>query len=85
MAGDHIYIFDNKYMALRDSCSQVTLCHPDIIPQKYILKGENMVVKGIGEKAVSLPVAEVHLRYQEWEGPWRIGISSQVPAAVLPF
>ena len=42
-----------------------------------------MFVKGIGEKAVILPVAELYLRYQGWEGPWRIGISSQVPAAVL--
>ena len=70
-------------MALRDSCSQVTLCHPDIVPQKYILKEEDMAVKGIGEDAVILPVAEIPIRYQGWEGPWRIGISSQVPAAVL--
>ena len=62
MAGDNIYIFDNKYMALRESCSQVTLCHPDIVPQKYILKGENMAVKGIGKEAVILPVAEIPIR-----------------------
>ena len=36
-AGDNICVLDNKYMALKDSCSQVTLCHPDIVPQKYIL------------------------------------------------
>ena len=36
-AGDNIGIFENNYLALRDTCSQVTLCHPDIIPQRHII------------------------------------------------
>ena len=66
-------------MALKDSCSQVTLCHPDIIPQKYILKEECMAVKGIGQETVILPVAELPIRYRGWQGNWRVGISSQLP------
>ena len=82
-AGDNIGIFDHNYLALRDTCSQVTLCHPDIIPQEYILPQESLTIKGIGEEIIVLPVAEVFVRYKGWQGNWRVGISSQLPAAVL--
>ena len=36
-SGDNIYINETKYLALKDSCSQVTLRHPEIIPPEYIL------------------------------------------------
>ena len=82
-SGDNIFVNNIKFMALKDSCSQVTLCHPDIVPQECILKGESMTVKGIGEAAVILPVAEIPIRYQGWEGKWRSGVAAQLPAAVL--
>ena len=63
-AGDNICVLDNKYMALKDSCSQVTLCHPDIVLQKYILKEECMSVKGIGQETVILLMAELPIRYR---------------------
>ena len=31
-AEENIYINNIKYLALRDSCSQITICHTDIIP-----------------------------------------------------
>ena len=42
-----------------------------------------MTVKGIGEAAVILPVAEIPIRYQGWEGKWRSGVAAQLPAAIL--
>ena len=42
-----------------------------------------MTIKGIGKEVVILPVAEVLIRYQGWQGNWRVGVSSQIPAAVL--
>ena len=82
-AGVKIGIFDHDYLALRDTCSQVTLCHPDIIPKEHIIPHESLKVKGIEGQVISLPVAEVFVRYQGWKGNWRIGISSELPAAVL--
>ena len=66
-SGDGIYINETKLMALKDSCSQVTLCHPYIIPPEYILKGESLTVKGIGTEIITMPVAEVPIRYQGWK------------------
>ncbi|XP_078232931.1 uncharacterized protein LOC144583284 [Pogona vitticeps] len=34
-AGVDVGILDRQYRGLRDTCSQVTLCHPDIIPREY--------------------------------------------------
>ena len=42
-----------------------------------------MAVKGIGQETIILPVAEVPLRYRGWQGNWHVGISSQLPSAVL--
>ena len=66
-------------MPLKDSCSQVTLCHPDIVPQECILKGESMTVKGTGEAAVILPVTEIPISYQGWKGVRTVGVAERLP------
>ena len=63
-SGDNIYINETKYLALKDSCSQVTLCHPEIIPPKYILKDESLTVKGIWAEIITLPEAKIPIKYQ---------------------
>ncbi|XP_078234983.1 uncharacterized protein LOC144583976 [Pogona vitticeps] len=82
-AGVDVGIFDHQYRGLRDTCSQVTLCHPDIIPRKYIIPNESLKVAGIEGQVISLPVAEVPVSFQGWRGVWRLAISSTLPAAVL--
>ena len=42
-----------------------------------------MAVKGIGQETVILPVAELPIQYRGWQGNWHVGISSQLPSAVL--
>ncbi|XP_078246380.1 uncharacterized protein LOC144588118 [Pogona vitticeps] len=82
-AGVDVGILDHQYRGLRDTCSQVTLCHPDIIPRKYIIPNESLKVAGIEGQVISLPVAEVPVSFQGWRGVWRLAISSTLPAAVL--
>ncbi|XP_078250271.1 uncharacterized protein LOC144589471 [Pogona vitticeps] len=82
-AGVDVGILDHQYRGLRDTCSQVTLCHPDIIPRKYIIPNESLKVAGIEGQVISLPVAEVPVCFQGWRGVWRLAISSTLPAAVL--
>ncbi|XP_078241009.1 uncharacterized protein LOC144586545 [Pogona vitticeps] len=82
-AGVDVGIFDHQYRGLRDTCSQVTLCHPDIIPREYIIPNESLKVAGIEGQVISLPVAEVPVNFQGWRGVWRLAISSTLPAAVL--
>ncbi|XP_078240664.1 uncharacterized protein LOC144586383 [Pogona vitticeps] len=82
-AGVDIGILDHQYRGLRDTCSQVTLCHPDIIPREYIIPNESLKVAGIEGQVISLPVAEVPVNFQGWRGVWRLAISSTLPAAVL--
>ncbi|XP_078248527.1 uncharacterized protein LOC144588886 [Pogona vitticeps] len=82
-AGVDVGILDRQYRGLRDTCSQVTLCHPDIIPREYVIPNESMKVAGIEGQAISLPVAEVPVNFQGWRGVWRLAISSTLPAAVL--
>ncbi|XP_078233523.1 uncharacterized protein LOC144583518 [Pogona vitticeps] len=82
-AGVDVGILDHQYRGLRDTCSQVTLCHPDIIPREYIIPNESMKVAGIEGQVISLPVAEVPVNFQGWRGVWRLAISSTLPAAVL--
>ncbi|XP_078245177.1 uncharacterized protein LOC144587786 [Pogona vitticeps] len=82
-AGVDVGILDRQYRGLRDTCSQVTLCHPDIIPREFIIPNESMKVAGIEGQIISLPVAEVPVNFQGWRGDWRIAISSTLPAAVL--
>ncbi|XP_078250153.1 uncharacterized protein LOC144589430 [Pogona vitticeps] len=82
-AGVDVGILDRQYRGLRDTCSQVTLCHPDIIPREFIIPNESMKVAGIEGQVISLPVAEVPVNFQGWGGVWRLAISSTLPAAVL--
>ena len=82
-AGDNIKIFENNYLALRDTCSQVTICHSDIVPQNCLVPNQQLTLKGIGKEVVILPVAEVLVDYQGWRGNWRVGVSSQIPTPVL--
>ncbi|XP_078242735.1 uncharacterized protein LOC144587127 [Pogona vitticeps] len=82
-AGVDVGILDRQYRGLRDTCSQVTLCHPDIIPREFIIPNESMKVAGIEGQVISLPVAEVPVNFQGWRGDWRLAISSTLPAAVL--
>ncbi|XP_078248140.1 uncharacterized protein LOC144588713 [Pogona vitticeps] len=82
-AGVDVGILDRQYRGLRDTCSQVTLCHPDIIPREFIIPNESIKVAGIEGQIISLPVAEVPVNFQGWRGDWRIAISSTLPAAVL--
>ncbi|XP_078241817.1 uncharacterized protein LOC144586814 [Pogona vitticeps] len=82
-AGVDVGILDHQYRGLRDTCSQVTLCHPDIIPREFIIPNESMKVAGIEGQVISLPVAEVPVNFQGWRGAWRLAISSTLPAAVL--
>ncbi|XP_078247484.1 uncharacterized protein LOC144588434 [Pogona vitticeps] len=82
-AGVDVGILDRQYRGLRDTCSQVTLCHPDIIPREFIIPNESMKVAGIEGQIISLPVAEVPVNFRGWRGDWRIAISSTLPAAVL--
>uniref|UniRef100_A0ABM5FPJ9 ribonuclease H n=1 Tax=Pogona vitticeps TaxID=103695 RepID=A0ABM5FPJ9_9SAUR len=82
-AGVDVGILDRQYRGLRDTCSQVTLCHPDIIPREFIIPNESIKVAGIEGQVISLPVAEVPVNFQGWRGDWRIAISSTLPAAVL--
>ncbi|XP_078232326.1 uncharacterized protein LOC144583105 [Pogona vitticeps] len=82
-AGVDVGILDHQYRGLRDTCSQVTLCHPDIIPREYIIPNESMKVAGIEGQVISLPVAEVPVNFQGWRGVWRLAISATLPAAVL--
>ncbi|XP_078236495.1 uncharacterized protein LOC144584362 [Pogona vitticeps] len=82
-AGVDVGILDHQYRGLRDTCSQVTLCHPDIIPRQYIIPNESLKVAGIEGQVISLPVAEVPVSFQGWRGVWRLAISSTLPAAVL--
>uniref|UniRef100_A0ABM5GQE4 SCAN box domain-containing protein n=1 Tax=Pogona vitticeps TaxID=103695 RepID=A0ABM5GQE4_9SAUR len=82
-AGVDVGILDLQYRGLRDTCSQVTLCHPDIIPREYIIPNESLNVARIEGQVISLPVAEVPVSFQGWRGVWRLAISSTLPAAVL--
>ncbi|XP_078245873.1 uncharacterized protein LOC144587973 [Pogona vitticeps] len=82
-AGVDVGILDHQYRGLRDTCSQVTLGHPDIIPREYIIPNESIKVAGIEGQVISLPVAEVPVNFQGWRGVWRLAISSTLPAAVL--
>ncbi|XP_078239960.1 uncharacterized protein LOC144586112 [Pogona vitticeps] len=82
-AGVDVGILDRQYRGLRDTCSQVTLCHPDIIPREFIIPNESIKVAGIEGQVISLPVAEVPVHFQGWRGAWRLAISSTLPAAVL--
>ncbi|XP_078240057.1 uncharacterized protein LOC144586137 [Pogona vitticeps] len=82
-AGVDVGILDRQYRGLRDTCSQVTLCHPDIIPREFIIPNESMKVAGIEGQVISLPVAEVPVNFQGWRGDWRLAILSTLPAAVL--
>ncbi|XP_078234087.1 uncharacterized protein LOC144583660 [Pogona vitticeps] len=82
-AGVDVGILDRQYRGLRDTCSQVTLCHPDIIPREFIIPNESIKVAGIEGQVISLPVAEVPVNFQGWRGVWRLAISSTLPAAVL--
>uniref|UniRef100_A0ABM5GL66 CCHC-type domain-containing protein n=1 Tax=Pogona vitticeps TaxID=103695 RepID=A0ABM5GL66_9SAUR len=60
-AGVDVGILDRQYRGLRDTCSQVTLCHPDIIPREYLIPNESMKVAGIEGQVISLPVAEIEI------------------------
>ncbi|XP_078241957.1 uncharacterized protein LOC144586866 [Pogona vitticeps] len=82
-AGVDVGILGHQYRGLRDTCSQVTLCHPDIIPREYVIPNESMKVAGIEGQVISLPIAEVPVNFQGWRGVWRLAISSTLPAAVL--
>ncbi|XP_078244130.1 kelch-like protein 29 isoform X1 [Pogona vitticeps] len=82
-AGVDVGILDRQYRGLWDTCSQVTLGHPDIIPREFIIPNESMKVAGIEGQVISLPVAEVPVNFQGWRGVWRLAISSTLPAAVL--
>ena len=46
------------YLALKDPCSQVTVCHPDIVPKENMLDYEKISIKGIGSEVVVLPMAK---------------------------
>ena len=40
-----ILIDGKKYLDIKDSCSQVTICHPDIIPKENMLEQERITFK----------------------------------------
>ena len=44
------------------TCSQITICHPDIIPKENVLE-QNVTLKGISSDSVVLPMARVALKY----------------------
>ncbi|XP_078247855.1 uncharacterized protein LOC144588623 [Pogona vitticeps] len=68
-AGVYVGILDHQYRGLRDTCSQVTLCHPDIIPREHIIPNESIKVAGIEGQVISLPVAEMRNGVIPWEWP----------------
>ena len=41
------------------------------------------MVKGIGSEIITLPVAEVPIKYQGWQGRWKAGIADRLPAPCL--
>ncbi|XP_078246884.1 uncharacterized protein LOC144588290 [Pogona vitticeps] len=82
-AGDRIKVFENDYTALRDTCSQISICHSDIVPQSCMIADQTLSVKGIGSELVSLPVAGLKIEYQGWKGFWRVGVSSEIPTPFL--
>uniref|UniRef100_A0ABM5EWB8 CCHC-type domain-containing protein n=1 Tax=Pogona vitticeps TaxID=103695 RepID=A0ABM5EWB8_9SAUR len=82
-AGDRIKVFENDYTALRDTCSQISICHSDIVPQSCMIADQTLSAKGIGSELVSLPVADLKIEYQGWKGLWRVGVSSEIPTPFL--
>ena len=61
----------------------MTLCHPEITSQENILRNESLTVKGIGSELITLPVAKIPIKYQGWNGMWKMGITDQLPAPCL--
>ena len=82
-SGDAFYVDNNKYLTLKDSCSQVTVCHPDIVPKENMLDHENNSIKGIDSEIVALLMAEIPMTYKGWSGIWKVAISDQIPAPYL--
>ena len=82
-SGDVIYANNNRYLALKDYCSQVTVCHPDIVPEESMLEHENISSKGIGSEIAVLPMAKIPIRYKGWSGVWKVAISDQIPVLCL--
>ena len=56
---EEILMGGKKYIATRDTGSQISIVHSDLIPQDDIIPGRTMTLKGIGKEYVMLKVAEV--------------------------
>ena len=44
---------------------------------------EQITIKEIGTELITLPMAKVHMKYQGWNGMWKIAITNQIPAPCL--
>ena len=60
-----------------------SICHTDIIPQEDIIPNEKITVKGIGTELIKLPMAKVHIKYEEWTGKFKVAISDQIHTPCL--
>ena len=59
--GEEILINEKSYVGVVDSCSNKTLCHPDVVPKEPILPNQTVTIKGISSTPVILPMAKVKI------------------------
>ncbi|CAI5773598.1 Hypothetical predicted protein [Podarcis lilfordi] len=82
-AGEIIWIEGRRFLGLKDTGSQVTIVHPEIICPTKIIPRKVMRLKGISKQPEVLPVAEIHVKFQDWSGQWQVAISEEIPTTVL--
>ncbi|XP_077791741.1 uncharacterized protein LOC144329095 [Podarcis muralis] len=73
-AGEYIWIDGKGYLGLKDTGSQVTIVHPEIIRDEAIIPGKVMKLKGISKQAEILKVAEIDVRFKKWAGKWQVAL-----------
>ena len=64
-----------SYVGVVDTHSNITLCHPEVIPKEQILPNQTVTIKGISSTPVIFPMAKVKINYRDWVGIWDVGIS----------
>ena len=81
--GEEIWVNGKQYKGLKDTGSQISIVHPDLLKPEDFIKGKTISLKGISKQPEILPVALVNLTYKQWSGKWQVAVSPEIPAPML--
>uniref|UniRef100_A0A1B8Y844 Uncharacterized protein n=1 Tax=Xenopus tropicalis TaxID=8364 RepID=A0A1B8Y844_XENTR len=78
-----VTVGDKVTQGLRDSGSNLSLVHPEMINTGDVIPGKTLSIKGVVGDHPEVPVAQVYLDWGVGRGLREVGVSNEIPVDVL--